>query len=146
MRNDMSIDIRWVQRFGNYRKALRQLEKFQLKGTSLSELEEQGLIKAFEYTYELAWTTLKDYLEYQGCTDITGSRDTIREAFAAGLIANGEQWMEMLASRNKTSHIYNMEIAREIADAILLRYFTLFKTLESKLETLLPADHSLFFT
>jgi len=142
MGNDMSDDIRWVQRFSNYRKALRQLEKFYVKGVSLSELEEQGLIKAFEYTYELAWTTLKDYLEYQGYADIIGSRDAIREAFSAGLIADGEQWMEMLTSRNKTSHIYNMEIARDIADAILTRYFTLFKILEAKLDALLTVNRS----
>ncbi len=63
-------DIRWIQRLSNYKKALSQLQKFIDKG-DLSNLEEQGLIKAFEYTYELAWTTIKDYLEYQGKTDIS---------------------------------------------------------------------------
>lgn len=141
----MSSDIRWVQRFNNYRKALRQLEKFHSKGKELSEMEEQGLIKAFEYTYELAWNTLKDYLEYQGLTNIVGSRDTTREAFAGGLIANGGLWMDMLASRNKTSHAYNLDVAKEITDAILLQYFDEFKTLESKLLTLLPAHNDSLF-
>lgn len=132
-------DIRWQQRFANYRKALGQLEKFILKG-ELSELEEQGLIKAFEYTYELAWNTMKDYLEYQGILDVAGSRDTIREAFKINLINNGEDWMEMIASRNLTSHSYNEDTADQIADAVTGTYFGLFKTLEAKLETLRSGD------
>jgi nucleotidyltransferase substrate binding protein (TIGR01987 family) len=128
-------DIRWQQRFANYRKALAQLEKFILKG-ELSELEEQGLIKAFEYTYELAWNTMKDYLDYQGILDVAGSRDTIREAFKINLISNGEEWMDMLVSRNLTSHSYNEDTADQIASAVVNTYFNLFKTLEAKLETL----------
>jgi nucleotidyltransferase substrate binding protein (TIGR01987 family) len=130
-----SEDIRWLQRFSNFRKALGQLKKFVLKG-ELSEMEEQGLIKAFEYTYELAWNTLKDYLEYQGILDVTGSRDTIREAFKLNLIGNGGQWMEMLISRNLTSHSYNQETADEIASAVINTYFGLFKDLETKFESL----------
>jgi nucleotidyltransferase substrate binding protein (TIGR01987 family) len=128
-------DVRWLQRFSNYRKALSQLEKFVIKG-NLSELEEQGLIKAFEYTYELAWNTLKDYLQYQGITDITGSRDVIREAFKADLIIKGEKWMQMLQSRNLTSHSYNEDTADEIVESVLNSYFNEFKALESKLESL----------
>jgi nucleotidyltransferase substrate binding protein (TIGR01987 family) len=128
-------DVRWQQRFANYRKALAQLEKFILKG-ELSELEEQGLIKAFEYTYELAWNTMKDYLDYQGILDVAGSRDTIREAFKINLISNGEEWMDMLVSRNLTSHSYNEDTADQIASAVVNTYFNLFKTLEAKLETL----------
>lgn len=130
-----SEDIRWQQRFSNYRKALSQLEKFVLKG-ELSDMEEQGLIKAFEYTYELGWNTLKDYLEYQGILDVAGSRDTIREAFKLNLISNGEAWMEMLISRNLTSHSYNEETAAEIANSVINTYFVLFKALEFKLESL----------
>jgi nucleotidyltransferase substrate binding protein (TIGR01987 family) len=125
-------DIRWKQRLNNYNKALRQLEKFVVK-KELSDLEQQGLIKAFEYTYELGWNTLKDYLEYQGATDLSGSRDVIREAFRANLIEDGETWMDMLKSRNLTSHSYNEDTAAEIADAILNKYFAQYKTLEQKL-------------
>jgi len=128
-------DIRWLQRFSNYRKALGQLERFVSKG-ELTDMEEQGLIKAFEYTYELAWNTLKDYLEYQGILDVTGSRDTIREAFRINLISNGEAWMEMLTSRNLTSHSYNEETADQIAAAVVNTYFDLFKTLGAKFESL----------
>jgi len=128
-------DIRWEQRFSNYQKALAQLQKFIDKGP-LSKLEEQGLIKAFEYTYELAWNTLKDFLEYQGQTNIYGSRDAIRNAFELGLIDNGENWMDMLKSRNKTSHTYNEEIAEEICRAVVDEYYLLFTQLKIKLKSL----------
>lgn len=86
----MEEDIRWKQRFENYLKALGQLQKFIAKG-NLNELEEQGLIQAFEFTHELAWNVMKDYFEYQGNTTITGSRDATREAFQKGLIQDGAQ-------------------------------------------------------
>ena len=117
----MEKDIRWEQRFSNYRKALAQLEKaikLNEEGT-LSELEEQGLIQSFEFTYELGWNTMKDYLEYHGSTNISGSRDTIKEAFKVGVITDGEGWMDMIESRIKTSHTYNEEIANQIAKAII---------------------------
>ena len=128
-------DIRWEQRFSNYQKALAQLQKFIDKGR-LSELEKQGLVKAFEYTYELAWNTLKDFLEYQGQTNIYGSRDTIRKAFELGLIDSGENWMDMLKSRKKTSHTYNEETAEEIFRAVTGEYHLLFIQLKNKLKTL----------
>ena len=102
----------------------------------LSEHEEQGLVKAFEYTYELAWTTLKDFLEYRGQTDIYGSRDTIRKAFQLDLIDDGESWMDMLKSRNKTSHTYNKETAEEICQAVKDVYYSLFYKLEARLDRL----------
>ena len=128
-------DIRWEQRFSNYRKALSQLQKFIDKG-KLSDLEKQGLVKAFEYTYELAWHSLKDFLEYSGQTDIYGSRDATRKAFESGLIEDGENWMDMLISRNKTSHTYNEETAEEICQAVINVYYSLFRSLEEKLESL----------
>ena len=129
-------DVRWQQRFANFRKALSQLRKFVDKG-ELSELEEQGVIQAFEYTYELAWLVLKDFLEYQGNTDIYGSRDAIRLAFQSGLIEDGEAWMDAYVSRTKTLHTYNEETAREIVEKILNRYFSLFTALEKKMNSLL---------
>lgn len=128
-------DIRWHQRFCNYQKALEQLQKFIDKG-DLSELETQGLIKAFEYTYELAWTTLKDFLEFKGQTGVYGSRDAIRKSFQLGLIEDGALWMDMLASRNKTSHTYNNETAQEICQAVFEDYHPAFCQLKSKLEAL----------
>ena len=128
-------DIRWQQRFKNYQKALAQLRKFIRKG-NLSELEEQGLVKAFEYTYELAWSTLKDFLQYQGHADIYGSRDAIRKAFEVNLIQDGQGWMDMLESRNKTSHVYNEETANEICQAVQTRYIQLFERLEETMRAL----------
>jgi nucleotidyltransferase substrate binding protein (TIGR01987 family) len=140
----LSEDVRWLQRFSNYNKALAQLDKFVQKG-ELSDLEEQGLIKAFEYTYELAWNTLKDYLEYQGILNMAGSRDVIREAYRANLIVNGEQWMNMLTSRNLTSHSYNEDTADEIAYSVINVYFNLFKELQSKFENLRSGNQNQIF-
>ena len=133
--NSKNLDIRWEQRLANFLKALNQLKKFIDKG-DLSELERQGLVKAFEYTYELAWNTLKDFLEYQGYTEIYGSRDAIRKSFELGLIEDGYKWMDMLASRNKTSHTYNEETAEEICRQVKDVYFSLFQQLEEKLQKL----------
>lgn len=135
-------DVRWIQRFANYEKALLQLRKFIDKG-DLTELEEQGLIKAFEYTYELAWSTLKDYLAYQGEQSITGSRDAIRKSFAAGLISNGDAWMSMLEDRNRTSHTYNEATAGEIAEAIVGTYWAEFLALRSTLQGLSEEEQTI---
>lgn len=134
-----SQDVRWMQRFANFKKALSQLKKFVDKG-SLSELEEQGAIQAFEYTYELAWNVMKDFLEQQGQMDIYGSRDAIRKAFQLGLIIDGDKWMDAYVSRTKTSHTYNAETAREVVDAVLGVYYGLFKALREKMESLLDRD------
>ncbi len=133
-------DIRWKQRFSNYRKTLTQLgEALELSHKrSLSDLEEQGLIKAFEYTHELAWTTLQDYFKAQGNTQIRGSKDAIREAFKQELITDGETWMETVSSRISTVHTYDEAIAREIADKIINQYYDLFVKLENQLGALRP--------
>ncbi len=138
----MNTKIRWQQRLSNYSKALRQLESaVELsKERPLSNLEEQGLIQAFEFTHELAWNVLKDYFAFQGNPDITGSRDASREAFRVGLIHDGEGWMEMIKSRNQSSHTYNEEIAEGIASKISLTYFNLFKELEGKMNQLKDAN------
>jgi len=120
-------DIRWIQRYEHFSMALNQLKKFIEKG-DLNELEKQGLIQAFEYTYELAWNTIKDYYEAQGETNINGSRDAFRLAFKRGLISNGELWMEMIRSRTMTSHTYNEELANEIAEKIVGGYYEEFLT------------------
>ncbi len=124
-------DVRWIQRFTHFATALSQLRKFIQKG-KLNELEEQGLIQAFEYTYELAWNTLKDYLEEQGETEIHGSRDAFRLSFQRGLIEDGETWMNMVRSRTLTSHTYNEAIARQIANAVSTQYFPQFEKLHKK--------------
>lgn len=128
-------DVRWVQRFDNYQRALKRLEEAVKLGKerSLSELEKQGLIKAFEFTHELAWNTLKDFLTEQGAEKMYGSRDTTRIAFREGLLDNGELWMNMIKSRNLTSHTYREEIAKEIVQNIFNDYFQAFENLKSTL-------------
>lgn len=131
-------DIRWVQRFSNYKKAFSQIqEAVELMAIrDLTALEKQGLIQAFEYTHELAWKTLKDFLENRGNTDIYGSRDAVRQAFALGLIEDGETWMQMIKSRNLTSHTYDESTADSIITIIKDLYFEQFKKLKIKMEQL----------
>jgi nucleotidyltransferase substrate binding protein (TIGR01987 family) len=131
----MQNDIRWKQRFYNYQKALVQLTKFIERG-ELSELEEQGIIKAFEYTYELAWNVIKDYYEEQGEVSIQGSRDALRLAFQRGLISDGDNWMNMIKSRIASVHTYNLEVAQQINQDIHDIYFQLFIELKEKMESL----------
>lgn len=87
-----AVDIRWIQRLQNFSKALAQLDEAVtlMRERTLSNLERQGVIQTFEYSYELGWSTLKDYLVWQGTESIVGSRDTIREAFSLGLVDDGE--------------------------------------------------------
>jgi len=132
-------DIRWKQRFNNYLKALSQLEKFYDKGEELNKMEEQGMIKTFEYTYELAWNTIKDFYENQGEAGIQGSRDAFNLAFQRGLISDGETWMQMLKDRNRTSHTYNEETVDEISESILTRYFNEFVLLKNEFEKIIGA-------
>ncbi|MGZ9226464.1 MAG: nucleotidyltransferase substrate binding protein [Anaerolineales bacterium] len=131
-------DVRWIQRFSHFTKALSQLRDAVALAQKrpLSKLEEQGLIQAFEFTHELAWNTLKDFLEERGVQNLYGSRDATREAFKTGLIENGEAWMNMIQSRNLTSHTYDEAIAAEIASAIRATYFAEFEALRIKLEDL----------
>lgn len=129
----MAKDIRWQQRFSNFKKAFVQLEEA-VSLPSLSKLEQQGLIKGFEITYELAWNTLKDLLQEQGYTSILGSKDTFRLGNQVGLITDGDVWMEMVKSRNATSHTYDESTANEITEAIRDNYYVAFSILISTLE------------
>lgn len=127
-------DIRWKQRFNNYIKAFQTLvEAVELAKTrELSKLEEQGLIQSFEFTHELAWNVLKDYLEDKGIAGLVGSKDATRSAFKNGLIEQGEDWMKMIEARNKTSHTYNPNIAREVVEDVLERFFPAFESMAKK--------------
>jgi len=106
-------DIRWHQRFSSFNKAFSQLDRFVAK-EELNEMEEQGLIKAFEYTYELSWKTLQDLLKEKGYSDISGPRPVIEQSFQDGYIIRGKEWLRMHNSRNLTSHTYDKETAEEI--------------------------------
>lgn len=127
-----NLDIRWQQRLDNFRKALAQLDEAMqlMQQRELSKLEKQGVIRGFEYSYELGWTTLKDFLVWQGIDGIVGSHDTIREAFSKGLISDGQGWMHMLTDRNRTSNTYNEETAEAILHNIRQQHHPLLKALE----------------
>jgi nucleotidyltransferase substrate binding protein (TIGR01987 family) len=131
-------EIRWKQRFENFEKAFNQLSKATALATmrNLSDLEQQGLIQSFEYTHELAWKVIKDYFFHQGNSTITGSRDATRTAFQAGLIEDGEGWMEMIKSRNQSSHTYDEDTASTIATKIIDSYHDLLGQFYKKMETL----------
>lgn len=155
-------DIRWEQRFSNFNKAMRKLEdginyvKINYRDSEslkenedaddmLNDLIKQGLIQSFEFTHELAWNVIKDYAAYQGNPEIGGSRDATREGFSMGLIENGEVWMEMIKSRNETSHTYDEDTATEIFDKIIGEYFPAFKSFQQKMKAILSRDHEKLF-
>lgn len=135
-------DIRWQQRLQNFKSAFKQLESAVILSNQkkLSDLEKQGMIQAFEFTHELAWNVIKDYFEYQGNPNITGSRDASREAFQKKLITNGDVWMEMIKSRNQTSHTYNKNVADEIVQKISTQYFQAFADFELKMNSLMDQN------
>ena len=149
-------DIRWLQRFSNYKKALRKLEDSvdyvtnHITKESLDTGEEfgliqidlikQGLIQSFEFTHELAWNVIKDYVHYQGNQSVRGSRDATREGFSMGLIEDGDVWMEMIRSRNQTSHTYDEETADEIFNKIINDYLDAFVSFKEKMEEILNEE------
>jgi len=130
MRNE---DVRWMQRLLNFRKAFSQLERFN-EAERLNEMEKQGLIKAFEYTYELSWKTLQDLLKEKGYTNIVGPKPVIEQSFQDGYISDGNGWMRMHKSRNLTSHTYDEQTAEEIIENIRSEYYSLLKNLLERLD------------
>jgi nucleotidyltransferase substrate binding protein (TIGR01987 family) len=113
-------DIRWKQRFANFENAYivfrRALERHEAE--PCDEIIQMGLVQAFEFTYELAWNTIKNYLENEGFGEFQGSKQVIRAAFQAKLIDDAEQWMEAVKKRNLTSHTYNSLVLDEGIDFI----------------------------
>jgi nucleotidyltransferase substrate binding protein (TIGR01987 family) len=134
----MDEDIRWKQRFQNYKKALVTLKNaVELAAErNLTDLEKQGTIQGFEFTFELAWNVMKDYLEEQGITGIIGSKNAIRHAFNKGLIEDGEVWMDMVNGRNLASHSYDEETMEKLRIKIMETFYRQFLAFEEKMETL----------
>lgn len=129
---NMEQDIRWVQRFDNYEKACRKVFEITDSGKTLndlSELEKEGLIQRFEYTFELAWKTLQDYLLYLGFEFQPGPNSTIQLAFENNILADHDAWRKMAKARNLTSHAYNETEVMEIASDIFSTYSLLLKQL-----------------
>ncbi|WP_247236556.1 nucleotidyltransferase substrate binding protein [Telluribacter sp. SYSU D00476] len=127
-------DIRWQQRFINFNKALTKLgEVVENRKEALSELETEGLIQRFEYTFELAWKTLQDLLRYKGYINIAGPNPVLEQAFKDGYITDAEGWKRMKKSREPSSHTYDPETAEEIAESIKDTYYKLLRSLSTKL-------------
>ncbi|WP_142415126.1 nucleotidyltransferase substrate binding protein [Hathewaya massiliensis] len=128
----MNEDIRWKQRFSNYKKATIQLTEFIEKG-ELNKFEVQGLIQCFEYTFELAWKTMKDYLEQEGF-EVKSPRSSIQTAFQIELITDGHTWIDALNKRNLMAHTYDEDVAKEAENLIKEKYYPVLKELLYKLE------------
>ena len=131
----MNQDIRWQQRFENFERALGLLREALKDVESLSELEKEGLVQRFEYTLELAWNTLRDYLYYQGiAVEPATPRTVIKQAFKVGIIDDGQLWLEMIDHRNLLSHTYNMDLFSKAVLLIAARYCIAFDALETFLQ------------
>ena len=126
---------RWKQRLENFKLANKNLHETAncIKNESLNKIYTMAIVQAFEMSFELAWKTLKDYLEYNG-TNVENPRSTIKEAFTQKLIIEGQLWIEMMETRNKTSHTYKEEFAKQIAESILNTYIPLLDDLQNVLE------------
>ena len=113
-------DIRWKQRFENFDKSYKLLNKY-AKQPITTELERAGIIQFFEMTFELAWKVLKDYLEAQEYL-VKSPRETVKQAFQIGLIDNGHVWMDALSNRNLTTHTYDEELSNNLTNEIITMY------------------------
>jgi nucleotidyltransferase substrate binding protein (TIGR01987 family) len=130
-------DVRWKQRLQNYLKALGQLN------SALSEYDEsaqplikEGILQRFEFTHELAWKLMKDYLEYEGHQDINGSRSASRLAFSLGLVDDGQVWMDMIVSRNRTVHTYDETVLEQEFAKVKHAYASALTQFASKMQSL----------
>lgn len=131
-------DIRWLQRYDNYHRACQRIFDVTESGIGvddLSELEQEGLIQRFEYTFELGWKVLQDLLKYKGYEFMQGPNGTLKQAFEDGLIADHDGWRRMAMARVTTSHTYDMGEAVGVVRRIFDTFAPLLKELDNKLET-----------
>ena len=132
----MNNDQRWRQRFQNFSNAYqtfcRVLERYE--GNQEDEITQMALIQAFEFTFELAWNTMKDYLENEGYDQVKNSKQTIRTAFQAELISDAETWMGAIEKRNLASHAYNSVILGETIAFIHKEFSLIVKKLHEDLK------------
>ena len=125
-------EVRWKQRFENYKKFYDLLEKY-VDQSTYTELEQAGLIQIFEMSFELSWKVIKDYLESEGY-EISSPREAIKKAFEIGLIQDGEVWLEALVSRNTSVHTYDKSKIEALVDVVKEEYYPLLKSLKEALE------------
>lgn len=127
---------KFESKLANFINALQRLKEsaVELAKIDASDVVRDGVIQRFEFTYELAWKTTKEYLEGIGIVDKTSPKAVIKEAYAQKLIVNEQNWLLMLNDRNLTSHVYKEEMAREIAARITTLYINEFEKLLSKMQ------------
>lgn len=125
-------DMRWKQRLDNFERALAVLERTVARCTDRDpdEVEQLALIQCFEFTHELAWNVLKDYLEFEGLAT-SGSRSATRAAIQRGLIDAVDVWMDMVDSRNLTTHTYSERTAAAVAHDVAARFLPEFRNLRA---------------
>jgi nucleotidyltransferase substrate binding protein (TIGR01987 family) len=131
-------DIRWKQRFANYKKALVNLAKTVewAKTHNEPDIVNLSIIKAFELTFELSWNVMKDFLKSKGNVKIFGSLDSVRYAFQNGLLSDGQVWMDMIKDSNKATHTYDLADAEDIVQKITSQYLAEFLVFAQSMENL----------
>lgn len=131
----MTEEVRWHYRFRNFSRAFNLLhEALEEEAGTLNQLEREGVIQRFEYTFELAWNLLKDRLEHDGVSLPTVTpRQVIRQAFQSKLIQDGDTWTAMLTDRNRMSHTYDLATFDIVIDRIQRRYLTILGELHERL-------------
>jgi len=127
---------KWLERLSTFKNAITRLaEVVELrKLRPLNQFECDSLIKRFEFSYEMAWKLMMSYEKDNGITELLGSRDVVRQACRMSLIDNGEAWLEMVDDRNKTSHLYDEEMASDVIDEIVNTYYPLFIELQERMD------------
>ncbi|MEX2231623.1 MAG: nucleotidyltransferase substrate binding protein [Cyclobacteriaceae bacterium] len=135
-------DIRWIQRFSNYRKAVEKLRNAlaEYKDGDMSELEKEGLIQRYEYTFELGWKTLQDLLYFRGYVDVKGPTRVLKQALLDGYIVKEKIWRKMKEARELTSHTYDEDKANEIVEKVASEFFEPLLQLLKKLELEMNKD------
>jgi len=124
-------DIRWKQRFANYKLAIENLTEG-IEISKPSDLEKSGIIQIFEYTFELAWKTMKDYLQ-EADVEVSFPREVLKTAFSYDIISDGDTWIDMLEKRNLMCHTYDKKNAELAYTLIKNEYFERLKILETYL-------------
>lgn len=130
----MSEDIRFIQRFSNFKKAVNQLEAF-IEKENINKFEVLGLLHCFEYTFELAWKTMKDYLENEGF-EVNSPREAIQTAFQIKLITDGHVWIDVLNKRDLIANTYDQNKVSEAEELIIYTYYPAIKKFLGKLENM----------
>lgn len=128
---DQLKDIRWRQRFSNFEKSYKSLNKYIYQPIN-TELERAGIIQLFEVAFELSWKLMKDYLESQEII-VKSPRETIKQAYQIELIDEGHIWMDALVDRNLTVHTYDEEMAKKMVEDIIQIYYPELRKLYEKL-------------